>query len=165
MLTFREATEVDIPWIVSQEERPDFAAFIHRWRSEEHERNLGDPDKLYLIALDAAGQRAAFVILAGIASQDRNVELVRMAVTHPGTGLGKPLLLAVIDKAFAEVGSRRLWLDVFDDNARALRVYLAAGFREETGCRKPAVKTNGQAGCLIILSILASEYEPSRRGK
>ena len=34
----RAATKADIAWIVSQEQRPDFATFIHRWRREQHER-------------------------------------------------------------------------------------------------------------------------------
>jgi hypothetical protein len=85
----RAATKADIAWIVSQEQRPDFATFIHRWPREQHERNLVDAHKLYLIAVD---EELAFIILAGLSSKAKNVELVRMAVTRPSAGVGKPIL-------------------------------------------------------------------------
>ena len=152
------ATEGDVAWIVDQENRPEFAAFIHRWDREDHERNLIDADKLYLIALDETQERLAFVILAGLSSKVRSIELVRMAVTRPGVGIGTPLLRAVIEMAFNKLGANRLWLDVFDDNVRARRAYKAAGFFEEGTLREAALKTDGRLGSLVIMSILAQEY-------
>lgn len=152
--TIRPATAADIDWIVAQERRADFAAFIHRWPAEQHARNLADPDKRYLIAEDAARQRTAFVILAGVAGGD--IELVRMAVTEPGAGVGKLILTTVIDMAFGELAARRLWLDVFADNTRARRIYQAAGFRDEDVPWQPAQKADGTPGSLVIMSILAA---------
>ena len=159
--TIRPATAADIGWLVGEERRGDFAAFIHRWPTEQHTRNLADPDKRYLIADDAAGQRAAFVILAGLGAAPRDIELVRMAVTRPGVGIGKLLLTTVIAMVFGELGAERLWLDVFADNARARRVYAAAGFREEDVPRQSARKADGQPGSLVIMSILATHYRGS----
>jgi RimJ/RimL family protein N-acetyltransferase len=154
----RPATKKDIEWIVSQEQRPEFEPFIHRWSLEEHERNLADPDKLYLIAFDSSGSPIAFVILGGLSSEARSIELVRMAVSKPGAGIGKPLLKMVIDKVFTELSANRLWLDVFDDNGRACHTYKAVGFREEGLLRESALKNNGQLGSLIIMAILSKEY-------
>lgn len=151
------ATLADIPWLVGQEQRPDYAAFIHRWPQEQHERNLADPDKLYLIARDEAGEWQGFVILAGLSSRAREFELVRMAVARPGSGIGKSLLKDVMAMAFGELRADRLWLDVFDDNLRARRLYEAAGFRKE-GPEQIVVKADGQRGCLVIMSISAADY-------
>ena len=161
----RAATEADIAWIVSQERRPDFAAFIHCWPAEQHARNLADADKLYLIGQDDAGERLAFVILAGLGSQPRNVELVRMGVARPGTGIGKPLLASVLETVFDKLGANRLWLDVFDDNMRARRVYQAVGFREEGTPPLAARKTDGEPGFLIIMSMLAADHALTRRSE
>lgn len=161
LAAIRPATEADIAWIVRQERRPDFAAFIHRWPAEQHRGNLADADKLYLIAQDEARERLGFVILAGLHSADKSLELVRMAVTQPGTGLGKPLLASVIETAFDKLGADRLWLDVFDDNVRARRVYEAAGFRDEETLQQAALKADGQPGYLIVMSILATDYHAS----
>ena len=47
-----------------------------------------------------------------------------------GRGVGTALLQAVIDKAW-RVGFRRLELEVFVDNERAIRLYERHGFRRE----------------------------------
>jgi RimJ/RimL family protein N-acetyltransferase len=154
----RTALKSDIEWIVSQEQRPEFASFIHRWSYEEHGRNLDDPDKLYWIATDELGQPTAFVILAGLLSEARSIELARMVVTRPGIGMGKPLLKQVIHRVFTELGANRFWLDVFDDNTRARHIYKTLGFREEGILRESELKSDGQIGSLVIMSILAREY-------
>lgn len=154
----RPATKNDIKWIVFQEQRPEFESFIHRWPFEVHERNLADPDKLYLIAIDGSGSPVAFIILEGLSSKAKCIKLVRMVVSEPGTGLGKPLLKAVIHRVFAELGANRLWLDVFDDNSRARHTYKEVGFREEGVLREATLKIDGQLGSLVIMSILSREY-------
>jgi diamine N-acetyltransferase len=154
----RTATKADIAWIVSQEQRPDFATFIHRWPREQHERNLVDADKLYLIAVDEEQERLAFIILAGLSSKAKNVELVRMAVTRPSAGVGKPILMTVLDMVFNKLGANRLWLDVFDDNVRARRAYETVGLRKEKTPGAIALESDGQSGSLIIMSIVAAKY-------
>lgn len=154
----RRAREDDIAWLVSQEQRPDFAAFIHRWPADRHLGNLADPDKLYLIGEDEAGERIAFVILAGVAGALRDIELVRMSVAQPGAGVGKLLLVSVLDMAFNTLGAERLWLDVFEDNLRARRAYASAGFREDNTPRQMVRKSDGTSGTLVIMSIRATEY-------
>ncbi|HNJ43203.1 MAG TPA: hypothetical protein PKZ53_22150, partial [Acidobacteriota bacterium] len=52
----RPAIPEDIAWIVAQEQRSEFEAFIGHWPAETHLKNLADPDKRYLMATDEAGQ-------------------------------------------------------------------------------------------------------------
>ena len=160
----RKAAAEDVDWIVSQERRADFETFIHRWPRSEHLSNLDDPDKMYLVATDTNNEPVGFVILLGLQSPARSIELARMAVVEPGAGIGKPLLKQVIDLAFTELGANRLWIDVFDDNARARRAYRSAGFQEEGLLREAALKTNGELGSLVIMSILAREYASVKQG-
>src|SRR5439155_27103353 len=70
----RPATEADIAWIVSQEQRLDFAAFIHSWPREQHQRNLDDADMLYLIAVDEEQERLAFIILSRLSSKTKEIK-------------------------------------------------------------------------------------------
>lgn len=156
--TLREAGEADLDWIVLLEQRDEFAPFIYRWPRDVHIRNLSDPDRRYLVAVDQTGQSVAFVILAGLRSAARSIELVRIVVAEPGTGVGKPLLRKVVDLAFDDFGANRLWLDVFDDNTRARHVYQSVGFKEEGVLREAALKSDGRFGSLVVMSILASEY-------
>jgi hypothetical protein len=45
--------------------------------------------------MDEEQERLAFIILAGLSSKAENVELVRMAVTWPSAGVGKPIQSAI----------------------------------------------------------------------
>ena len=112
----RPATADDLGWLVREELRPEFAAYIHRWPEERHRGNLSDPDYRYLIAEDGAGGRAGYIILRGIGTPERSIELVRILVGDPGRGLGRLILAHTMDLVFGDLGANRLWLDVFDDN-------------------------------------------------
>ncbi len=157
MSRLRRAVEADLDWILSQEARPDFAAFIFRWPRERHARNLADPEKGYLIAEDAEGAPIGYAILSGLHSRARSIELERMAVGEPGNGVGRAMLQGIVDLAFGGLGANRLWLDVFDDNERARRAYMSAGFVEEGTLREAALRETGELGNLVVMSILARE--------
>lgn len=154
----RWAVEADLNWILSLEARPDFAPYIFRWPRERHKEGLANPDMGYLIAEDADGTPVGYAILAGLRSEARSIELGRMAVGEPGRGNGPAMLSEIIDLAFGELGANRLWLDVFDDNQRARRMYRAAGFVEEGTLRECNLKETGERANLVIMSILAREY-------
>ncbi len=156
-LSLGQASAGDISWIVELEARPEFEAFIHRWPHEEHTANLSRRDMRYLMMSDERGQRAGFVILAGLKNRARSIELVRIAIAEPGRGLARHLLPLIVSYAFTSLSANRLWLDVFDDNERARRAYMRAGFREEGVLREASLKTSGTLGSLVIMSILASE--------
>lgn len=81
-------------------------------------------------------------------------ELRRIAVMPGarGRGLGRDLLLAVIDHARA-VGCDRVELEVADDNLAALQLYRAAGFAEVG--RRPRYYRDADA-ILMTLRLSAS---------
>lgn len=57
-----------------------------------------------------------------------NLHDVAVIPTHRGRGVGRALLAAVEAKA-RELGCCKLTLEVLDQNHRALRTYMAAGFK------------------------------------
>lgn len=156
MIRLRGAEESDLDFIVAQEARRAFAQFIFRWGRSRHLKNLSDPDKRYLVA-ERAGEVLGYVILAGLRSEHRALELVRILVVEPGLGLGREILRAVLKLAFDKLGAHRLWLDVFTDNERARRAYLNAGFQEE-GILRESIRQGGGFRSLVIMSLLAPEY-------
>jgi diamine N-acetyltransferase len=161
-LSPRPASPRDVAWIQELERRPENGRLLCAWPADVHARNLADPAKRYLVAEDAGGRPRGMVILAGLDSPARSVELVRIAVDAPGQGLGKPLLRRVVDLCFGELGANRLWLDVFEDNERARRVYRAVGFREEGISREAARRQDGSLGSLVVMAMLARERPPGR---
>jgi RimJ/RimL family protein N-acetyltransferase len=82
---------------------------------------------------------------------------MRVVVSEPGKGLGCMVLEAVLSKAFDELAAHRLWLDVFEHNARARHVYRSVGFVEE-GVLRECVKQQERYASLVVMSILENEY-------
>lgn len=72
------------------------------------------------------------------------------------------LLQAILSKAFDELAAHRLWLDVFEHNARARHVYRSVGFSEE-GVLRECVKQQERYASLVVMSILEDEYRSHGR--
>jgi RimJ/RimL family protein N-acetyltransferase len=149
-----------LPLIVNWEKK--FPTMVGQWPSERHALALADPDCCYrLIRLPNAGP-VGFLLLCGISSPDRNVELKRIVVETPGHGLGRRVLESMLAMVFNDFATHRLWLDVFEDNARARHLYRSLGFRED-GILREAVYRSGSFYTMVLMSILDREYR-ARRG-
>lgn len=72
-----------------------------------------------------------------------------------GKGIGRKLILAAIDKAFAQ-GLTRIELSVRKDNARAIRLYENLGFVHE-GVRRKASLIEGVYADTVLMGLLAEE--------
>jgi RimJ/RimL family protein N-acetyltransferase len=155
-MTLRNAGHDDIPFIVELEQKFSAQGFVGLDDLPTHEHGLADPDCLYWI-VDEQGAAGGHVILRGLKSVHRCIELKRIVIAEPGRGLGRIVLEAVVDKAFHELKAHRLWLDVFDDNARARHVYRKVGFVEE-GVLRECVNQGGRFRSLVVMSILEDEY-------
>lgn len=84
-------------------------------------------------------------------------------VAEPGQGAGRFMLNGILEYVFRELKAHRLWLDVFETNARAIHVYESLGFRRE-GVLREAIFRDGEYHTQILMSILDREYEAVRRG-
>lgn len=157
-MRLRDARADDLPWIMALERREDFRGLLCASGAEAHAAGLNDSDYRYLIIEDAAdGSRQGFAILRGLASPGRAVELKRVALTEPGRGTGRTVLRALVELCFGELGARRLWLDVFDDNERARRAYKVAGFREEGRSLTTTLRQDGSRGSLVVMAMAAGD--------
>src|SRR5258707_2505357 len=100
-MTLRRALAEDLPFILQQEHMFRDLGFVGGDDARTHERQLSDPDCLYLM-VEASRAPAGYVILRGLASVNGCVELKRIVIAEPGQGLGRQALEAVIGKALRE---------------------------------------------------------------
>jgi diamine N-acetyltransferase len=148
-MTLRRASIQDVTFIVALEQKFRGHNLVGSDDVATHERQMNDPDCQYWI-VEHGDSPAGHIILRGIQSVDRSVELKRIVISEPGRGLGRIALRATISKVFDELGAHRLWLDVFEHNARARHVYRSVGFVEE-----------GVDGSLVVMSIGAGSKAPA----
>ena len=153
----RRATLEDLPFLLQLEQEFCDLGFVGSDEPATHERQMADADCFYYIVEENDG-RAGFVILRGLLSVNRCIELKRIVIADPGHGLGRQVLRAIIDQAFGEFSAHRLWLDVFEDNDRARHFYRSLGFTEE-GTLRECIRIGDRYRSLVVMSILKTEYE------
>ena len=75
-----------------------------------------------------------------------------------GQGLGREVTRLVVAWGFGGLGLHRIELEVLAFNTRAIRCYLACGFRQEGVRREAELYPDGRKD-LISMGLLRSEYE------
>jgi RimJ/RimL family protein N-acetyltransferase len=145
----RPTREADLSFVLGLEADPETAPFIHPWPVEDHRNAMSDSTTEHWIVEEV--QPVGFVILRAVDTDV--VELKRIAISGKGKGYGRHALKLVKRTVFDDWGARRLWLDVYDFNARARSLYQAEGFVAET--TRPASEACGPGaeGTAIIMAL------------
>ncbi len=156
-MLLRPARLSDLPGILTLERTPAAYQFVGQWSEERHRATMTNADARYLVSDAAPNELQAYVILRGLGEDSRAIELKRIVVALPGQGLGRRILREVIRTAFEDLQAHRLFLDVYEDNARARHLYASLGFVMEGTMRDAACRE----GCwhnLLLMSMLEEEY-------
>jgi RimJ/RimL family protein N-acetyltransferase len=161
-MRLRRAAPDDLDFIVEQESRPEFALLIGTWDRATHAANLSHPNLEYWIIEIVPGERGGFVILSGLQSPHRAIELTRIVLKQPGAGHGREACEHVLKYVFETLGAHRLSLDVIESNERAARLYASLGFQRE-GRMREAFRHATEYRSLILMSLLETEYHTLRR--
>jgi ribosomal protein S18 acetylase RimI-like enzyme len=156
----RPASEEDLAFVIEVEQRFRDLNLVGADDLPTHQLRMSDPNSLYLI-VEEQGVARGHVILCGLQSAHRSLELKRIVIAGPGRGLGRRAMDAIVAKVFDELAAHRLWLDVFEHNARARHVYRSAGFVEE-GVLRECVKQPDRYASLVVMSLLEDEYRQRR---
>lgn len=158
-MLLRAAFVGDIPAILALEAAPSARAFVGQWSEERHRATLAGGDARYFVSETESGNLQGYVILRGLSEDSGAIELKRVVVATPGQGLGRRLLAETIQLVFEELKAHRLFLDVYEDNARARHLYESLGFVYE-GVMRDAARRDGRYYALHLMSMLASDYRP-----
>ena len=121
----RTATADDLDAIMALET----ATFItDAWSSATMRSELRSEHSFYLVA-ERDGEVVGYGGLRAVAgSPDADIQTIAVAPVARGAGLGRALMVALIDEA-GRRGSREVFLEVRADNPVAQRLYDSLGFR------------------------------------
>jgi len=140
-------TAIEVGNVTPEGEREWFAAITapdHRdrhWAIEAEGRHIGN----CALMLDRQAGSAGFGIIIG-------------EKTAWNKGCGTAALHEVLRIGFRDMGLHRIHLDLFAENARALRCYQKCGFRQE-GLQRQARWKRGRWRDVISMAILREEWE------
>ncbi len=113
----------------------------YRWAVEHDGRCIGSAG----LRVDAGQHRATYTVGLFVAALR-------------GQGLGREITRLVVAWGFGGLGLHRIELEVLAFNTRAIRCYLACGFRQEGVRREAELYPDGRKD-LISMGLLRSEYQ------
>lgn len=150
--SIRKATKADIAFIKELETRLA-NRFVYTSDADEHQANMANDNFLYLIGEDTAGNQMAYAMLLYANAKDGNptIEWRRIITDKPGGGTGRLFMKMVLQNLTDAGRSKRVWLDVFEDNEGAIRLYKTFGFRQTGRSTAETVVADKASGTLIIL--------------
>lgn len=147
----RRAGAADVPAIMAIET----AMFpSDAWSADAMARDIADPNCYYLVAFppDSPESIEAYAgLLAPRGATEADVQTIAVTTAAQGRGLGRVLMLRLIDEARAR-GARELFLEVRADNPGAIHLYTALGF-EELGVRRGYYKPDNVDAIVMRLAI------------
>lgn len=90
----------------------------------------------------------------------RTAELqIRIATDEDrGKGFGSDAVQLLLKFAFDDLNLNKVYLNVFSTNARAIKAYQKAGFRQECELRQHAF-VDGKYLNIIVMAVLREDYE------
>jgi RimJ/RimL family protein N-acetyltransferase len=166
----RRMERKDIPTFVRWLNDPEVREFLTMYRpfsmAEEEkwfERQLqGQESEIFAIeALD--GVLIGSVALHNINWQCRHVELAIVIgeKEYWGKGYGSDAISALLRFVFDEMNLHRVFLQVRDDNARAIRAYEKCGFQHE-GRMRETIYSGGRYYDELCMGVLRHEFDANQ---
>jgi RimJ/RimL family protein N-acetyltransferase len=119
---------------------------------------------LFGMALREDDRMVGLVGLHHLDPRNHNAEL-GMMVGDPGDwgrGLGREAAELIVRYGFDTVNLHRIWLEVYEDNVAARKIYEKLGFRLEGTMREHGFR-EGRWWNLHYMGLLADEYRAARR--
>lgn len=151
----RRAGAADVPAIMAIET----AMFpTDAWSPEAMARDVSDPNCYYLVAFppEAPQSIEAYAgLLAPRGAFEADIQTIAVAESAQGKGLGRVLMLRLIDEARSR-GARELFLEVRADNPGARHLYEKLGFAE-IGVRRGYYKPDNVDAVVMRLEITAPQ--------
>ncbi len=129
-------------WIEKEQSKEDSQDFIFTIRTLEDDKLIGD---IGLGGIDWSNGEA----FVGIGLGERD---------YWGKGYGSDAMRIILRYAFMELNLRRISLDVFEYNPRAIKSYEKVGFSHE-GRMRQFLNRDGRRWDLIFMGILKEEWE------
>ncbi|MBN2350737.1 MAG: GNAT family N-acetyltransferase [Bacteroidales bacterium] len=134
--------------------------FVHNYSKEKHLELLEDENCLHLSIRRLDNDIiTGHVIIFGITNPNRVLEFRRITINDKGLGFGRETVRLIKKLCFEKLKFHRLWLDVYDDNTRAIKLYESEGFIKEGTLRENS-KTGNSYRSQRIYSMLENEYKP-----
>ncbi|MEJ2177411.1 MAG: GNAT family N-acetyltransferase [Gammaproteobacteria bacterium] len=110
-------------------DRQDHACnFVTQIGLERHQEYFDDPDVTYLSIEDEGGEFSGYFVLV-LEPDTESLEFRRILVDQNKRGLGQAAIREMENYSKIKFNVKRIWLDVFEDNAIGRHIYEKMGYQ------------------------------------
>ncbi|WZL72556.1 GNAT family protein [Clostridiaceae bacterium 35-E11] len=136
--------------------------FVYQWSEAQHREAIEAEDWMHMVIIKKISQAIiGYILLDEIKSEHQTIELTRIAIKEKGKGYGRQAIKLIKKLCFERLDCHRLWLDVFDENKKAIYLYETEGFIYE-GTLRECKKYGDTYYSMRIMSMLEDEYRRQR---
>ncbi|WP_125560512.1 GNAT family N-acetyltransferase [Pseudoalteromonas rubra] len=127
MIELKESKIVEVERFVEMESASDTAGFILPYSAEQHLAAMAQAQVIYL-SIYQSQVLVGFIILS--LDGTSSVEFRRIVVSEKGRGIGQHAMSSMEQYCIDVLGRKRIWLDVFSENARGIHIYQKQGYNQ-----------------------------------
>ena len=136
----------------------DNSRFVCKYSAARHKELIESENDLHLYIHRLDNDKLiGHMLCFGLDNPNKVLEFRRFTIMEKGQGFGREALQLLKKLCFEELKFHRLWLDVFDDNEVAIKLYESEGFICE-GTLRDIFISAGKYRSQRIYSILEDEY-------
>lgn len=128
MIILKETNERELSTLSRMERQPHARNFLDATSLAGHQKNFSNPDIIYLSIVKEDGAVAGYIIL-GIEKRPDSVEFRRVVIDKHQIGIGQTVIKKMESYCKTKLYAKRICLDVYEDNAKAIYVYEKLGYR------------------------------------
>lgn len=128
MITLRRSNKSELE-IFDEIDHQDHASnFITQIGLKAHQNYFEEPNVIYLSIENDAKELAGYIVLV-VESDHESIEFRRISIDHKKRGVGQLAIKEMESFSKKELGAKRIWLDVFEDNNVGRYIYKKLGYR------------------------------------
>jgi len=128
MIKLRKTRSSELEIFHQMEQQPHVGDFLDPHSVELHHSRFSDPETVYL-SVEADNEALAGYILLVKHSASSSLEFARILIDQNYKGIGQQVMKLMEEYGVGELGVNRIWLDVYENNARGMHVYEKLGYR------------------------------------
>ena len=129
MISLRQSTRDELV-VFDDMDRQDHARnFVTQIGLERHQEYFDDPNVTYLSIENDSGEFSGYFVLVSEPDAE-SLEFRRILVDQDKRGLGQVAIKEMENYCKKEFSVKRIWLDVFEDNAIGRHIYEKLGYQQ-----------------------------------
>lgn len=132
--------------------------YVCSYSAEKHKQIIESENDLHLSIRRLDNNKLiGHMLCFGSDDPNKILEFRRFTIMEKGQGYGREALQLLKKLCFEKLKFHRLWLDVFDDNELAIKLYESEGFKYE-GTLRDTFIYEGKFRSQRIYAMLENEY-------